>query len=144
MKNILIKNLVVGFLIILGSAQNVTSQNAFLGTWRVYCVTETTTSNSLVYCDLCPYSMNEDKTIVSFEDFEMVFEEDFLDLIIDESPLRVDYKYDNDSERLYFTFKENKFKFKILHIMDGKTSRLIFRDDTGMLLLLEKEKYNYK
>ena len=127
------------FILTLITIQKSVGQIDLSGNWDANCVFEKTDKASISFCELCPYKMSEDKHVLSFEKFAMVFEKDTICLIINSVPTKVTYKIDNDIDIIEFTFNKKNYKFKILKI-ESKDIKYIMKDNDGSLILLEKKR----
>ena len=114
-------------------------QNIINGNWTVYCIMEQTDKVTITFCDFCPMNMSEDKTKISIEKFDMIFNQSTLDIIIEGVSTNTPYIYDNDTKTIEFTFKEKKHKFKLLMVMGNSIETIVLRDNDGSLILLEKK-----
>jgi hypothetical protein len=138
MRNILFKILGVFLILMLSQTQKSFGQIDLLGHWTAHCIIERLDKSSIVFCDFCPYGISEDKANINFEVFEMDFENDYFNLIIDSISTKVDYKMEKEFDTIEFTYKEETYRFKVLSIFNNTTTNLLLKDSEGMLILLEK------
>lgn len=75
---------------------------------------------------------------MSIENFNLVFEKDYLTVIVDDVSTTIDCKYDEDLELFSFTYNEEDYEFKMLKVVGE--SLYIIKDDDGMLILLKRKK----
>jgi hypothetical protein len=139
MRNVSFKIFGIFLIIILFSTQKIIGQVDLSGHWLANCIIEKSDKASIAFCDFCPYSVTENNTSINFKVFEMDFEEDYFNLIIDSVLTKVDYKIEEDIETIEFVFKEKTYRFKILIVFKSSYSNYILKDSDGMLILLEKK-----
>ena len=119
------------------SVQSSFGQHPLSGSWGAHCVIEQTDRASITFCGLCPHTISEDRGRLSFENFKMVFEDDYLNLVFDDTSATVDCNYDEDLNINSFTYNEEDFALKVLTVIG--TDHQILKTDGGLLILLEKE-----
>ena len=115
-------------------------QNNIIGNWTGYCVIESTDTASIAFCDFCPIDLSEDKTRITFNKFDIVFDDKIVNFITDNDTTKTNYHFNENIETIEFKLNEKDYTFKILTVM-GATSgkKLIMKDSDDMLILLEKK-----
>ena len=139
MKNISIKVLCISLILLAYSTQKSFSQIDLSGHWTTHCVIEKTDKNKVSFCDFCKYSISGDSEDISFEIFEMIFDKDNLNIIIDSDSTIVDYKIKKDFNTLEFNYKEENYYFSILYVVEGTRSYFILKGRDGALMLLKRK-----
>lgn len=126
-------------LIIIIYSQKCFGQVNLSGKWKANCVFEKGDNGSIKFCTICPHGLSTDQTTMHFRSFEMVFEKDYLNIIIDSISTKVNYKLDVKSDMIEFPYGGKNYKYKLLYVVEKTMIKYILKDDAGTMILIDKE-----
>ncbi len=110
-------------------------QPKFSGHWKVSCYLERNTDGSLDFCGICPLILG--KTQMDIQNFEMVVDNDKIQIMMDKDTTHVSYTWDSKLDAISFEFKKTLYTYKILR--GTSTDQYILKDKgCGGLMLLNR------
>ena len=113
-------------------------QNLLIGHWTAYCALETTDKNVIQFCEICPIQMSEEDTKIRFKEFNLIFEDELLSVIINDIKNKTSYTFNDDTDILSFAHDSKEYSFNVLVIMASPLPKLLLKEEDGTILFLEQ------
>ncbi|MFN4083335.1 MAG: hypothetical protein ACK4K9_06850 [Bacteroidia bacterium] len=117
-------------------SSNLFAQKQLYGKWKLECVFERIDNGSISTCDICPKSMSDDKSMLTFHDLTIEINKQEIKFTHNKSTEVSSYEYDSKNEQIKFTYSGNEYVFKLLKTNNKKIQ--ILKSRSGCLVLLSK------
>jgi hypothetical protein len=128
-----IKHLIL--LVVMTFMFKLTSAQAPLGDWRAFCPFEATDNSGTTVCKICPL-INRGGDGFTIQGLEMKIEKEQIKFTFNaDKQETVNYKWDESSKTMTFTFNKVDYKFKLFY---AKNMYILKNSDGQMLLLADK------
>jgi hypothetical protein len=142
MKNSVIALFVASLMVTLFSVQISLGQSCekpsfpIKGKYKANCSHKILSFSSVQQCKICPFTISGDKKSISFPIFLMDFEEEKINITMNDVITTVAFTCGKKFSYLKFKFNQNNYKFK-LYYGEGNVDFML-KDRTGNIITLKK------